>query len=502
MIPAALLCRVSTEDQRETGSIETQVAFADRWAPDHGYQIVDRYLDAGWSGTIPLDQRPEGARLLRDARLGLFSTVLVYQVDRLGRDPQVVLSALTELQACGVRIQSMNEQFDERDPMGRFLLTLLSSIGRLVRDQTIVRSIEGSNRLARAGAWLGGPPPYGYRVEGRGKEARLIIHEPEAEIVRLVYRLYLQPGQNAMTIAHELNRRGIPMRNGSLMWNHGQVIRMLAATEYYGVHRYGKRTRRDREVIEHPCPAIIEEATWHACRALASERRRMAARNTRRDYLLAGLLRCGIADCGRLLRAYTVTPHGKEYAYYRCGSIINPTRYVRGEPHCGLPQLPSVRTEAEAWWHVAEIVNDPDGLERLFDTVPAPSPNEEARAELVEVQRQLEERRKGRARLLSLIADGLADEGEARVTLANSRSADAALVAREAALRSQCNERTITASAKEEARETVERLRTELASGITYDAQRRALLALVREFEAQRREGKVVALIPRWRFIS
>src|SRR5205823_7631086 len=78
--------RVSTEEQRERQSIETQRQYAERHTFREGIEVVDWYADDGVSGTIPMDQRPEGSRLLRDASAGRFGTLLVYKLNRLGRD--------------------------------------------------------------------------------------------------------------------------------------------------------------------------------------------------------------------------------------------------------------------------------------------------------------------------------------------------------------------------------------------------------------------------------
>ena len=65
-------------------------------------RYIGEYTDEGWSGTIPLCDRPGGARLLEDARDGKFDVVIVYKVDRLGRSARVLLDAHDEL-ACSAR---------------------------------------------------------------------------------------------------------------------------------------------------------------------------------------------------------------------------------------------------------------------------------------------------------------------------------------------------------------------------------------------------------------
>jgi site-specific DNA recombinase len=122
----ALYLRVSTEEQRERQSIDTQREFGLRYCELHDDLLVDQYADDGVSGTVPLEQRDEGARLLLDARAHRLDTILIYRLDRLGRDPRGILNAVAELETLGVQVKSMTEPFDTSNPSGRFLLTILS----------------------------------------------------------------------------------------------------------------------------------------------------------------------------------------------------------------------------------------------------------------------------------------------------------------------------------------------------------------------------------------
>jgi len=90
---AAIYARVSSEEQRENQTIKTQIDTAKRWVEfqklvEHPIDIAELYLDDGVSGTIALAERPAGKRLLDDAAHEKFELVLVYKIDRLGRDPQ------------------------------------------------------------------------------------------------------------------------------------------------------------------------------------------------------------------------------------------------------------------------------------------------------------------------------------------------------------------------------------------------------------------------------
>src|SRR3954453_23566664 len=81
----ALYSRVSTEDQTDRGTIKAQRDFLANFAQLYGLEVGGEYVDDGFSGTLPLGDRPDGKRLLDDARQDRFGVVLVYRLDRLGR---------------------------------------------------------------------------------------------------------------------------------------------------------------------------------------------------------------------------------------------------------------------------------------------------------------------------------------------------------------------------------------------------------------------------------
>lgn len=147
--------RVSTEEQRERQSIATQREFADRYCGLHQLPIVETYADDGFSGTVPLESRPAGIRMLEDARLHKFDQLLVFKLDRLGRDTRLILNVVAELEKHGVRVRSMTEEFDTATATGRLMLTMLSGFAAHERELIRERSVAGTNRLAESGTWMG-----------------------------------------------------------------------------------------------------------------------------------------------------------------------------------------------------------------------------------------------------------------------------------------------------------------------------------------------------------
>lgn len=375
--------RVSTDEQKRNETIKNQQEFLTRYCDLHGINAVDWYLDDGESGTIPIGLRTAGSRLVEDARTGRISTVLILKLDRLGRDPRQILNAIYDLEALGLRVVSATEPFDTQTPTGRFLLTILAGVAGLERDTIIERSKMGTDRCAREGIWLGGIVPYGYRVTGRKKDARLEISEAplpgldmsEADVIRLIYRLTTEEHWSCIELAGHLNALGVPpsyAKDGrellrgkrkqatQAIWRPGRIRNMIVNTVYKGIHTYGKRsTTKDREVIEREVPAIVDEVTWARAQEVLREHFLFNKRNSVRHYLLRGLIRCGICGLTYTGTAYKDYPVGLK-AYYVCsGKHSYRCIYgLTGKP-CPSKAIRAEALEDRVWNEIVGFVREP-----------------------------------------------------------------------------------------------------------------------------------------------
>jgi len=217
-MPVAVYARVSTEEQRERQSIRTQIEFGERYCQLHNLAAYRVYSDDGISGASPLERRPEGSQILKDARHGKFDQLPACKLARLGRETRLILNAVAELENLGVRVRSMTEEFDTGTSTGRLMLTMLSCFASHERDVIRERSVAGAIRVAEAGVWLGGIVPYGYRKVGEKRNAHLVISEEpipdlamsEAEVIREVFRMAAVEQKSCRVIAVRLNDLRIP----------------------------------------------------------------------------------------------------------------------------------------------------------------------------------------------------------------------------------------------------------------------------------------------------
>jgi site-specific DNA recombinase len=155
----ALYARVSSEEQRERESIQTQIEVAQRTAEREGVKLIEVYKDDGVSSSIVLSERADGKRLLRDAKSGRFDVLWVYKLDRLERDTKSALIAAHYLESVGVTLRSLTEPFDNSTPAGRFMFSMLVSAAQLEKDNIRERAMDGTRRAMRNGRIAGGHVP-------------------------------------------------------------------------------------------------------------------------------------------------------------------------------------------------------------------------------------------------------------------------------------------------------------------------------------------------------
>ena len=121
--------RVSTDLQREKETIRTQVELIEKFCKTQGHTLVETFSDDGVSGTTHLQDRPAGARLLSDARVGKFDAVVVYKADRLERSVIVNEVLAQELFGpLGIKFLGVAEQIDLSTPIGAVMFTFQSAL--------------------------------------------------------------------------------------------------------------------------------------------------------------------------------------------------------------------------------------------------------------------------------------------------------------------------------------------------------------------------------------
>ncbi len=530
MIAAYL--RVSTDEQRERQTIEIQRQEILRYCQTKNLKVTRFYSDAGISGTVPIVERPDGRAMLEDAQRGAFRELLIYKLDRLGRDNLIILSGVAELKKRGVTVTSVTQPTED-DANGRLMVGILSAFSAHERDQIRERSMAGSRRLARDGVWLGGIAPYAYRQEGNDRESHLVISTDlipgsnlsEADVVRRIYE-QAAVGKSCPVICKYLTRLGVPAgytgpkisgkrkHNRVATWTLCRVRSVLINPAYKGQLFYGKRhTTRDEEgkvhltkssepAIVQTCPAIVDADLWERANAAMRANRIAATAHSKNQYLLTGLIRCGL--CGHCYIGMAVTrPNGRKQFYYRCGG----RHAFRGpaEQRCQAPSVPGAALEGYVWDRVAEFLMRP-GL--AIRELKAKMATESERGHRVEdeirpLKLQLAKIPERRQEVLRLAGLKLFTDQEIREQVERTEAEKSEIEQRLAELGKVSAEAETCALQLDWAGRLLGDLHTKLCEGtLTFERKRQFVQTLVAGITVTRIEGKGTEIKVRFRFDS
>jgi site-specific DNA recombinase len=354
----ALYARVSTESQQARGTIGSQLAVLRERIAAEGGEVVAEFCDDGCSGAR-LD-RP-GLDALRDAaEAGLIEQVWCLSPDRLARVYAYQQLVLDELARYQVSVRFTDAPPIDDDPQARLLTQVQGVIAEYERAKIAERYRRGKLFRSRAGEVVSWKTPYGYRRQPRDAvgAARLVVFEPEADVVRRIFDDYTRGGHSTREIVRRLALDHIaPPTGRRAVWGTSTIARLLHNEAYIGriyfnrteavpdprPGRGNKQVPRPREEwIPIAVPAIIDEQTFHAVTHITRDNSKWSPRRTEPGHwMLRGLVKCGVCHVGtncHAMRGRNNTRH----RYYYCRNH-DPIR--AGGPDRGCPER-NIRADA------------------------------------------------------------------------------------------------------------------------------------------------------------
>jgi len=338
-----LYIRLSREDgdKEESSSVTNQREILKRYVSEQeNFFIVKEYVDDGWTGTN--FDRPKFKEMIKDIEEGVIDTVITKDLSRLGRE-RLMVGYYTEMYfpEHNVRYIALLDNIDTYIDSGMNDMAPFKGVINDMYVRDISKKIRSSlTERRKAGNFLGVTAPYGYQKDPNNK-FHLIINEKEAEVVKRVFRLYLE-GNGLTKIAQILTKKGIPVpgetrnigktRKTALYssWKQTTIRRILDNRVYLGELVQFKRKKvnykskkritvpeEERYICKGTHDPIIDEEDFNTVQNILKKNK--SFKGTKHDYLFKGLLYC--KECGARLNITYSNYALKKFGEYRYTTI-------------------------------------------------------------------------------------------------------------------------------------------------------------------------------------
>ena len=338
-----LYMRLSREDgdKEESSSVTNQREMLKRYVSEQeNFFIVKEYVDDGYTGTN--FDRPGFKQMIEDIEAGIIDTVITKDLSRLGRE-RLGVGHYTEIYfpEHNVRYIALLDNIDTYFDAGMNDMAPFKGVINDMYVRDISKKIRSSLiERKKAGNFLGVTAPYGYEKDSNNK-FHLVINEKEAEIVKRVFRLYLE-GNGLTRIAQILTKDGVPVPGESRnigktrktalysSWKQTTIRRILDNRVYLGELVQFKRRKinykskrritvpeEERYICKGTHEAIIDEESFNAVQNILKKNK--SFKGTKHDYLFKGLLFC--SECGARLNVTYSNYALKKYGEYRYTTI-------------------------------------------------------------------------------------------------------------------------------------------------------------------------------------
>jgi site-specific DNA recombinase len=368
---AVIYCRVSSSQQEDNSSLQTQEEGCRAYATERGWNVAAVYREAH-SG-VELFERPQLTLLRESMRRREFDMLLVYALDRLSRKQTHQGLILSEAEHAGVEWDSVTEDFDD-SPQGQILRAVIGGMAEMERLKIAERTQRGTRARAQSGKLLAsGRPLYGYRWRD-GSKAAYDLNEATAPVVRRIFDEALS-GASLRSITVSLTRDRVPTPTGRAhVWDRATICRILGHPAYAGqavAYRYKQERRPNGKsmVVRDLCeqiplpegtvPPIVMPSEFASVAARLLANRVSSPRNNRNPeatLLRGGFARCGY--CGRNLIVQRREGQKHATAAYRCNDGC------LGRHNCPKFAISARVLDDAVWDKVTSVLHQPEIIAR------------------------------------------------------------------------------------------------------------------------------------------
>lgn len=377
----AIYARVSTARQEEEETIKTQLLAVREFAKQHGYTIVQEYMDDGWSGDILA--RPQLDKLRQDVSKKIWQAVLVYDPDRLARRYSYQELIMDELREKGVEVLFVTTP-SPKTGEEKILHGVKGLFAEYERVKITERFRLGKMRKAKEGHVLVSEAPYGYifkpKCETDGRNGHYEINEREAKIVKMIFSWI---AGERLTIRQVIKRlqefRISPRWSERGVWSTSTLGHLLRNKTYIGEAHYAssysvvpenpinkakyrkikktsRRMKPEGEWVKIPVPTLLDTGLFERVQRQLRRNFDMSRRNRKNEYLLSRLIRhsCGATMAGE-------GPHTGRNLYYRCTDRV---RSFPLPPKCNEWGIDARVADRLVWGKISELMSSPELLKQ------------------------------------------------------------------------------------------------------------------------------------------
>ena len=297
------------------------------------------YADSAVTGTK--DTRDDFQRMITDCRAGKIDMIITKSISRFARNTVTMLETVRELKSIGIDVYFEKENIHSTSGDGELMLTILASFAQ-EESRSVSENCKWRIHHNYEEGIANGFQIYGYNIKNR----QITINEEQAAVVRLIFEMYLN-GIGTITIAKQLNGRGIPAPGGKT-WNKASIVEMLKnekyvgdilLQKYYSENHISKRTLVNNGVLKKYLVTdnhepIIDRDTFERVQKIIADKAERNPRVAPYDYQFKNMVFCGC--CGAKYyrkKVHTGTP--SEHFVWKCNSYNN-----AGKDKCSNKQIP------------------------------------------------------------------------------------------------------------------------------------------------------------------
>ena len=420
----AAYCRVSTEQEEQQNSYQVQIAYyTDLINRKKEWILAGIFADEGISGT-QTKKRTEFNRMIRMCKNKKIDLIITKSISRFARNTVDCLEYVRQLKDLGIGVIFEKENLNTMTMTSEFMIALYGSFA-----QAESESISKNVSWGKEKAYREGKVSFQYKhLLGykKGEDGKPEIVPEEAEIVRMIYKLFLD-GYSMRNIKKVLENKGVLTATGKKIWNESLISSILKNEKYVGdalmqktytldciTHKVvkNKGERPMFLVTDHHDP-IVDRDTYNQVQqelARRSSKRKISDKTTTEQgkysskYALTELLICG--HCGTPYRRTTWAAKGKKQIVWRCIS-----RLEHGKKYC--PDSPTIKEERlhKAIIHaINNYYSCRNDIARILKANIGTVLECQDQEEIISIENRLKEIDKARNELVNLIASGDCDE--------------------------------------------------------------------------------------------